>query len=74
MNWTVIDYYMSVHGFLDCDKYKIYDFVDTENRTRNGKFRIAGGYLTRNHLHLITEYCTEEEYSRIFLGIPDNFQ
>ena len=74
MNYSVIDYYMNAHDFLPCDRKKIYDFINTENRIRNGNHKITGGYLTRTKLHLITGDGVPEEYDREWLGIQDNFK
>lgn len=74
MNYSVIDYYMNAHDFLPCDRKKIYDFINTENRMRNGNHKFVGGYLTRTNLCLVTGYGVPEQYSRSFLGIQDNFQ
>ena len=73
MNCTFIDYYMKKHDFLTCDKQKIKNFIDTENRMRNIGYKFIGGYLTRKKLCLVTGYGYLEEYSREFLGIQDNF-
>ena len=73
MNYTVIDYYMRIHDFLPCDKQKIKNFIDTENRMRSVGHKFIGGYLTRTKLCLVTGYGFLEEYSREFLGIQDNF-
>ena len=73
MNDTVIDYYMRIHDFLPCDKQKIKNFIDSENRMRSVGHKFIGGYLTRTKLCLVTGYGFLEEYSREFLGIQDNF-
>ena len=74
MNYTGIDYYMRIHDFLPCDKQKIKNFIDTENRMRSVGHKFIGGYLTRTKLCLVTGYGFLEEYSREFLGIQNNFK
>lgn len=74
MNYTVIDHYMEKHDFLACDKQKIKNFIDAENRMRRYGHKIIGGYLTRTKLYLLTGYGDLEEYSREFLGLQDNFK
>lgn len=73
MNYAAIEYYMEAHNFLPCDKYKIKHFIDIENMMRNGGHKFVGGYLTRTKLCLVTGFGYSEEYSRIFLGIQENF-
>lgn len=74
MDFTTLNKYMGKHDFLPCDRKKIYDFINTENRMRNGNHKFVGGYLTRKRLILVTGYGTEENYDRTFLGIQDNFR
>lgn len=74
MDFSVIDHYMNVHDFLLCDRKKIYDFINTENRMRSERYKFTGGYLTRTQLCLVTGNGIAEEYSRTFLGIQDNFK
>ena len=74
MNYNVINYYMEAHDFLPCDKWKVKNFIETENKMRNGLHKFVGGYLTRTKLCLVTGFGTPEEYSRIFLGVQENFK
>lgn len=74
MNYKVLDSYMERHSFLQVDKQKIKNFIDTENSVRVGMNKFVTGYLTRTNLHLVTGFGTPEEYSRVFLGISDNFR
>lgn len=74
MNYERIDDYMEKHDFLLCDKKKIKNFIENENRMRKGKHKFVDGYLTRTNLYLVTGYELLEECPRMFLGIQDNFK
>lgn len=74
MNWTVIDDYMERHDFLPCDRSKIHNLVNRENKARSDGYKFVGEYLTRTDLRLVTAYGHPETYSRIFLGIQENFK
>ncbi len=74
MNYDLIENYMEKHNFLLCDKQKIRNFIEMQNRTRKGYHKIVNGYLTRENLYLINGYGYPEEYHRLFLGIQENFK
>ena len=74
MNWSVIDDYMDRHDFLPCDRNKVYNFINGENKGRTDGHKFVGGYLTRTELRLVTAYGYPEVYSRVFLGIQENFK
>ena len=74
MNWTVIDYYVERNNISEQERNKIYDFINLQNRIREGNHKIVGGYLTKTELRCVTAYGYPENYPISYLGINWNKQ
>lgn len=73
MNMEKIENYMEKHNFLEADKKKVRDCIKLHNAIHEGADQAYDGYLTRNSLCLKYRQGIAE-YSRIQLGIQENFK
>lgn len=73
VNYKIIIEYMEKHDFLQTDKKKVFDYIESYNRTTRKQFNFVNGYLTRHDLILVDGYGTKHIIDRFTLGIQENF-